>query len=154
MGSEEQEYLKESRAILENLFFKDPSLKQHIIKEDIVRLIRAKHIAYSQNDRGFEQMLLDIGKACDELSRETDDFSCLRGIQLDQSPILTGMIMSRRCLSQMSFMKNIEFREESLRSLVGNKKDFDELDSEPFQICLYHGSAGQQIYHELMASES
>jgi len=36
---EEAEYLKESRAILENLFFKDPSFKQHIIHEDIVRLI-------------------------------------------------------------------------------------------------------------------
>ncbi|MBI5639051.1 MAG: TIGR04442 family protein, partial [Nitrospirae bacterium] len=60
--TEEQEYLKDSRAILENLFFKDPTLKQHIIKEDIVRLIKAKHMAYSQNDRGFEQVLLDIGK--------------------------------------------------------------------------------------------
>lgn len=129
---EEQEYLKEARAILENLFFKDPSLKQHIIKEDIVRLIRAKHIAYSQNDRGFEQVLLDIGKACDELSRETDDFSVFEEFSL----IITYFDRYdnvQALLSQMSFMKNIEFREESLRSLVGNKKEFDRLDSDLFR---------------------
>jgi len=62
MEIEEHEYLKEARAILENLFFKDMALKRHIIKEDIVRLIKAKHVAYAQNDRGFEQILLDIGK--------------------------------------------------------------------------------------------
>ena len=129
---EEQEYLKELRAILENLFFKDASLKQHIIKEDIVRLIRAKHIAYSQNDRGFEQVLLDIGKACDELSRETDDFSVFE----EFSSIITYFDRYdnvQALLSQLSFMKNIAFREESLRSLVGNKKEFDLLDSELFR---------------------
>ena len=58
----ESDYLKEARSILENLFFKDPSLKKHIINEDIVRLIKAKHKAYSQSDMGFEQVLLDVGK--------------------------------------------------------------------------------------------
>ena len=129
---EEQEYLKEARAILENLFFKEPSLKQHMIKEDIVRLIRAKHAAYEQNDRGFDQVLLDIGKACDELSRETDDFSIFE----EFSSIITYFDRYdnvQALLSQLSFMKNIEFREETLRSLVGNKKEFDYLDSELFR---------------------
>lgn len=132
LETEEQEYLKESRAILENLFFKDPSLKQHIIKEDIVRLLRAKHIAYSQNDRGFEQVLLDIGRACDELSRETDDFSIFE----EFSSIITYFDRYDNVqaqLSQLSFMKNIEFREESLRSLVGNKREFDLLDRDLFR---------------------
>ena len=129
---EEAEYLKESRAILENLFFRDPSLKQHIIKEDIVRLVKAKHMAYSRNDRGFEQVLLDIGKACDELSRETDDFSVFE----EFSSIVTYFDRYdnfQALLSQLSFMKNIEFTEDSLRSLVGNKKAFDDLDSSLFR---------------------
>ena len=129
---EEAEYLKESRAILENLFFRDPSFKQHIINEDIGRLIRSKHIAYSQNDRGFEQVLLDIGKACDELSRETDDFAVFE----EFSSIVTYFDRYdnvQALLSQISFMKNIEFREDSLRSLVGNKKAFDDLDSSLFR---------------------
>ena len=128
----EQEYLKDSRAILENLFFKDPSLKQHIIKEDIVRLIKAKHMAYSQNDRGFEQVLLDIGRACDELSRETDDFHIFE----EFSAIVTYFDRYdnvHALLSQLAFMKNVEFREASLRSLIGNKKEFDKLDTGLFR---------------------
>ncbi len=129
---EEQEFLKEARAILENLFFRDPSLKQHIIKDDIVRLIKAKHIAYSQNDRGFEQILLDIGKACDEVLRKTDDFSIFE----EFSAIITYFDRYdnvQALLSQLAFMKNIEFKEEALRSLVGNNNEFDRLDSELFK---------------------
>lgn len=130
--TEEQEYLKDARAILENLFFKDPSLKQHIIKEDIVRLIKAKHTAYSQNDRGFEQVLLEIGRACDEISRQTDDFRVFE----EFSSIVTYFDRFdnvRALLSQLAFMKNVEFRDESLRSLIGNKKEFDKLDSGLFR---------------------
>ena len=129
---EEHEYLKEARAILENLFFKDQTLKQHIIKEDIVRLIKAKHIAYAQNDRGFEQVLLDIGKACDELSRENDDFTVFE----EFSSIVTYFDRYdnvQALLSQLSFMKNIEFNEAALRSLVGNKKEFDVLEDDLFR---------------------
>ena len=129
---EEHEYLKEARAILENLFFKDQTLKQHIIKEDIVRLIKAKHVAYAQNDRGFEQVLLDIGKACDELSRQTDDFTVFE----EFSSIVTYFDRYdnvQALLSQLSFMKNIEFNEAALRSLVGNKKEFDVLEDDLFR---------------------
>ena len=129
---EEHEYLKEARAILENLFFKDQTLKQHIIKEDIVRLIKAKHVAYAQNDRGFEQVLHDIGKACDELSRQTDDFTVFE----EFSSIVTYFDRYdnvQALLSQLSFMKNIEFNEAALRSLVGNKKEFDVLEDDLFR---------------------
>jgi uncharacterized protein (TIGR04442 family) len=130
--TEEIEYLKDVRAILENLFFKDPSLKQHIIKEDIVRLVKAKHMAYSQNDRGFDQLLLDVGKACDELARETDDFRVFE----EFSSIITYFDRYdnvQALLSQLAFMKNIEFREESLRSLIGNKEAFEELEGTLFK---------------------
>ena len=130
--TEEMDYLKDARAILENLFFKESSLKQHIIKEDIVRLIKAKHLAYFHNDRGFEQVLLDIGKACDELSLETDDFSVFE----EFSSIVTYFDRYdnvHAMLSHLAFMKNAEFKEESLRSLIGNKKAFDELDSDLFK---------------------
>ncbi|MBI5103287.1 MAG: TIGR04442 family protein [Nitrospirae bacterium] len=123
----EQNYLKDVRAVLENLFFKDPSLKQHIIREDIVKLIRAKHTAYSLNDRGFDQVLLDIGRACDELSRETDNFSIFEEL----SSLITYFDRYdniHAVLSQLAFMKNIDFKEGSLRSLLGNKEAFDTLD--------------------------
>lgn len=123
----EPEYLKESRSILENLFFKDPSLKKHIINEDIVRLIKAKHRAHSQSDMGFEQILLDTGKACDEIARETNDFSILE----EFGSIVTYFDRydnTHALLSQIAFMENVDFTADSLRSLIGNKKEFDKLD--------------------------
>jgi uncharacterized protein (TIGR04442 family) len=130
--TEERDFLKEARSILENLFFKDPSLKQHIIKEDIVRLVKAKHAAYSQNDRGFEQVLLDIGRSCDELAREIDDFRVFE----EFSSIITYFDRYdnvQALLSQLAFMKKIDFKDESLRSLIGNKKAFDALDPDLFK---------------------
>jgi len=127
----EPDYLKEARSILENLFFKDPSLKKHIITEDIVRLIKAKHKAYSQSDMGFEQVLLDIGKTCDEVARETNDFSVFE----EFSSILTYFDRYdnvRALLSQIAFMENMDFAEDSLRSLIGNKDEFDKLDKTLF----------------------
>lgn len=126
--TKEPEYLKEARSILENLFFKDPSLKKHIINEDIIRLIKAKHKAYSQSDMGFEQILLDTGKACDEIARETNDFSIFE----EFSSIITYFDRYdnvQALLSQIAFMENVDFTEDSLRSLMGNKKEFDKLDT-------------------------
>ncbi len=127
----EPEYLKEARSILENLFFKDSSLKKHIINEDIARLVKAKHRAYSQSDMGFEQILLDTGKACDEIARETNDFSIFE----EFSSIVTYFDRYdnvQALLSQMAFMENVDFTEDSLRSLIGNKKEFDKLDTALF----------------------
>ena len=128
---EEPEYLRETRAILQSLFFKDPSLKRHIINEDIVRLIKAKQVAYSKGDKGFEQILLDTVRACDEIARETNDFSLFEeftsiATYFDRYDNVSTL------LSQMAFMENVAFTEDSLRSLIGNKKEFDKLDTKLF----------------------
>ncbi len=124
---EEPEYLRETRSILQSLFFKDPSLKKHIINEDIVRLIKAKQMAYSKGDKGFEQILLDTVRACDEIARENNDFSLFE----EFTSIVTYFDRYdnvHTLLSQLSFMENVAFTEDSLRSLIGNKKEFDKLD--------------------------
>ena len=129
---EEPDYLKETRAILQSLFFKDPSLKRHIINEDIVRLIKAKQIADSKGDKGFEQILLDTVRACDEIVRETNDFNLFEeftsiATYFDRYDNVSTL------LSQMAFMENIEFTEDALRSLMGNKKEFDAFDTKLFE---------------------
>jgi uncharacterized protein (TIGR04442 family) len=129
---EEPEYLKESRAILENLFFKSPSLKRHIIQEDIAKLIRANHIAHAKSDMGFERILLDIGKTCDEFSRENNDFTIFEEL----SSIITYFDRYdtvHSSLSKIAFMEQLELTEDSLRSLMGHKKEFDALDTDLFQ---------------------
>ncbi|MGD0885084.1 MAG: TIGR04442 family protein [Thermodesulfovibrionales bacterium] len=130
-ATEEPEFLKESRAILENLFFKDSSLKRHIITEDIVKLIKAKHRSASQNDLGFEKILLDTGRACDEYARENNDFSIFE----EFSAIITYFDRYdnvRGFLSRLAFMDAIELSEDALRSVIGNKKEFDALDKDIF----------------------
>lgn len=129
---EEPPYLAEARAILENLFFRTPSLKSHIIREDIAKLIRAKHLSHMNNDMTFDQILLDIGKACDELARESNDLSAFEEL----SSIITYFDRYdnvNSILSKIAFMDNYEVTEDIIRSLIGNKKEFDTLDKGLFR---------------------
>lgn len=126
---EEPEHLRETRVILQSLFFKDPSLKRHIINnEDIIKLVKAKNAAELQGDKGFEQILLDTVRTCDEIVRETNDFSYFEEFTsiatfFDRYDNVAAL------LSKTAFIENVEFTEDSLRSLIGNKKEFDELDA-------------------------
>lgn len=129
---EEPGYLSDVRAILENLFFKDSSLKKHIIKEDIARLIRAKHRAHVHNDKGFERVILDVGKACDEFAREHNDFSIVEEFSslityFDRYDNITAS------LTRIAFVENMELNEHTLRSMIENKKEFDVLDKRLFR---------------------
>lgn len=129
---EEPSYLTEARAILENLFFKS-SLKGHIIKDDIAKLIKAKHLSHINNDMAFDQILLDIGKACDDLARENNDLSAFEEL----SSIITYFDRYdnvHSILSRIAFMDNFETSEDIIRSLVGNKREFDSLDRDLFKI--------------------
>ncbi len=128
---EEPEYLKETRTILQSLFFKDKTLKKHIIDEDIIRLIKAKQMALLQGDKGFEQILLDTVRACDEIAREDNDYNLLE----EFTSIVTFFDRYDNVynlLSQIAFMENVMLTEDSLRSLMGNKKEFDKLDNRLF----------------------
>ncbi|MFZ5906490.1 MAG: TIGR04442 family protein [Nitrospirota bacterium] len=129
---EEPGYLRETRTILQSLFFKDQSLKKHIIPEDIIRLLRAKQIADAKRDKGFEQILLDTVRACDEIARETNDFNLFEeftslATYFDRFDNVSNL------LSQLAFMEHGEFTEDSLRSLLGNKREFDLLDKGIFE---------------------
>jgi uncharacterized protein (TIGR04442 family) len=137
--SEEQEpeYLKEARAIFENLFFKDPQLKKHIITDDIVRLLNAKHMAHEKSDMAFEQIVLDAGKACDELVRETNDFTIFEEL----SGILTYFDRYDNVsslLNTIAFTEKADISEDILRSLMGNKKEFEQLQKGLFEKLFVH----------------
>ncbi len=124
---EEPDYIREARIIIENLFLKDPSLKRHIIKEDIVKLILAKHKAHQLGDLSFENILLDAGRRCDEICKETGDFSTMEELgsiitYFDRYDNTYGL------LSKVAFTESAEFTEDSLRSLIGNKRAFEEIE--------------------------
>lgn len=128
---EEPEYLKETRSILQSLFFEDPSLRRNLIDEDIMRLLKAKQMAYAKGDKAFEQILLETVRACDEISKEKNDFSLFESF----TSIVTYFDRYDNIytlLSQVAFMENVSFTEDSLRSLMGNKKEFDKIDRKLF----------------------
>lgn len=122
----EPDYIKEARGIFENLFFKDPNLKKHIIEEDIVRLLRYKQTSHEKSDMSFEQIVLDAGKACDDLVRDTNDFTVFEEL----SGILTYFDRYDNVssvLSNIAFTEKVDISDDILRSLVGNRHRFEEL---------------------------
>lgn len=129
---EEPEYLRETRIILQSLFFRDLSLKRHIINEDVIKLLRAKQAADTAGDKGFEQILLDTVRACDEIARETKDFDLFEeftniATYFDRYDNVANLF------SQIAFIENVNLTEDSLRSLIGNKREFDQLDPKLFE---------------------
>jgi len=124
----EPDYIKEARGIFENLFFKDPNLKKHIIKEDIVRLLKYKQSSHEKSDMAFEQIVLDAGKACDELVRETNDFTIFEEL----SGILTYFDRydnASSLLNNIAFTEKVDISADILRSLVGNRQQFENLQT-------------------------
>lgn len=123
---DEPEYIRETRAILEGLFIKDRTIKDHIIDEDLVKLLRAKHKSEIYRDMGFEMVLLDTGRKCDETVMDSNDFKVLE----DLGYIVTFFDRydaTASAINQLAFMKNVEFTEDTLRSILGNKRIFDKL---------------------------
>lgn len=123
---DEPEHIKETRAILESLFLKDKEIKDHIIDEDLIKLLRAKHNSEIYMDMGFENVLLDTGRKCDETARDTNDFKILE----DFGYIVTYFDRydaTATAINHLAFMRNVEFTEDTLRSILGNKRTFDKL---------------------------
>lgn len=125
-GSKEPEYLREAREVLRGMLLDERSGKTSLKKSDILTLISAKHRAYREGNMGFEGILLDAGKLCDEMARESSDsgvydkFTVIATYfdRYDHIQTLVGRIV---------FEDSEELTVDSLISLFGNKKVFDRL---------------------------
>jgi len=129
---DEPAHIKETRSILEGLFLKDRTIKDHIIDEDLIKLLKAKHRSEIYRDMFFEKILLDTGRKCDETARDLNDFKILE----DFSYIVTYFDRydsTASSVNQLAFMRNVEFTEDTLRSIHRNKKIFDELKPDFFE---------------------
>jgi len=124
---DEQDYLAEARQVLEGIFFAGAQIEALINYEDMSLLLHAKRQASENRDHTFEHILLETGKACDEKIREGADLALLELF----SYIITYFDRydnTSAVINQLAFMENVRFGEEHIRSLLGNKKAFDELD--------------------------
>jgi uncharacterized protein (TIGR04442 family) len=77
---EEPDYIRETRAIFEGLFFRADKIRGHISHEDLIKLLKAKEKSSNHRDPAFESLLLDTVRACDEHARDTNDTAVLESM--------------------------------------------------------------------------
>ena len=126
VAEEESDYLGETRQIMEGLFLHGQHIDCAVDREDLIRLLHAKKRATENRDHGFEAILLDATKKCDEQIRDGADLSLLEGF----SAIITFFDRydaTVSLISQLAFMENYRISEEMIRSLLGNRRAFDDL---------------------------
>lgn len=129
---EEPDYVKDTRAIFEGLFFRADKIRGQLSQEDLVKLMRAKQKSTIQHDQTFEGLLLDTVRACDEHARDTNDLSVLESM----SSILTYFDRydsTATGINNLAFMENSTLSEDNIRSLSGNKTVFDQISAELFR---------------------
>jgi len=123
----EPDYLAASRQVLGGIFLGEAQIDASLTTEDIKLLLHAKRRANEQHDRGFEQLLLETGQACDENMHRGGDPAPLEHF----SAVVTYLDRydnTYACLNELVFMADPRCLEEKLRSLLGNKQAFDRLD--------------------------
>ena len=128
---DEPEYMRESRAIFEGLFLKGHAEKQ-VDSEDLVKLLRAKRQAILNRDNSFEELLLETCRMADERSIGSDNMDLLESFgrivtYFDRFDTTYAM------MSRISFMEDALVTEENIRSLLGNKKAFEEVKAGLFR---------------------
>jgi uncharacterized protein (TIGR04442 family) len=137
-GAQEQDYLAESRQILAGIFLRARQIEGTLEAEDMVKLLHAKRRATESRDHTFEEILLETGKTCDEKIRDGDDLSLLESF----STIVTYFDRYDNAssnINQLAFMENVRLSEDLIRSLLGNKKVFDDLVPGLFDELFFRG---------------
>ena len=92
----------------------------------------AKQKSTMVRDQAFEGLLLDTVRACDEHARDSNDMSVLEAM----SSILTYFDRydsTATAINNLAFMENATLSEDNIRSIVGNKEVFDQIDPDLFR---------------------
>jgi uncharacterized protein (TIGR04442 family) len=129
---EEPDYVKDTRAIFEGLFFRTDKIRGHLSQEDLIKLLIAKQKSTAVRDQAFEGLLLDTVRACDEHARDTNDMFALESM----SSILTYFDRydsAASTINNLAFMENSTLSEDNIRSLFGNKEVFDQIGPDLFR---------------------
>lgn len=135
---EESDYISETRQILEGLFFGERQIESRVNSEDMLKILHAKKKASEHRNHTFEELLLDASKGCDENIRDGADISLLE----EFSYIITYLDRydtTSQVINQLGFMENIRISEDMLRSILGNKKEFDALQPNLFSTLFIDG---------------
>lgn len=122
----EPDYLRESRIILESIFIHSEGIESQVTKEDLQKLLLAKKVAVQLRSNSFEEMLLEIGRLCDESIRDRNDYRPLENF----SYIIAYFDRFDSCanfINRIAFMQGVKVSEDTLRSLFGSMKEFNKI---------------------------
>ena len=128
---EEPAYLVEVRAVLETILLQSKQVGIHFEKEDLIKLLKSKLTALENRDSAFDRILIEVGKECDERSRETGDTSALE----EFGNIVTFFDRFDNVyhvVNSIGFHEEERLLEDRLRSLVMSKKVFDDIQENFF----------------------
>ncbi len=150
-GTGEPEYIQRAREIFEGLFLEKQSIADTITNQDLMELLFSKRKATEDRDSSFEHILLETGRVCDETAAETGNITPLENFGY----IITYFDRYDSTFSninRLAFMDDAELSEDKLRSLLGNKREFDNLQRgffnklfcEPIVINKYISSYGRK----------
>jgi uncharacterized protein (TIGR04442 family) len=127
---DEPDYIKESRVLLDGLFsLEKGNLDSVISKDGIVKLLINKKSSMDNKDF-FDGLLLEIGKNCDEMFEKGDTSAFDRFSEL--ITFFDRFDNSSMGINNLAFMAE-DVSVEKLRSVLGNKRVFDEIKPDLFE---------------------
>lgn len=131
ISAEEPVYLIEVRGVLETILLQSKQVEIHLEKEDLVKLLKSKLIALENRDSAFDRILIEVGRECDERSRETGDTTALEEFGnivtfFDRFDNIYHVVNS------LGFHEEERLLEDKLRSLLMSKKVFDDVQENLF----------------------
>ena len=129
--AEEPAYLVEMRGVLETILLQSRQVGIHLEKEDLIKLLKSKLIALENRDSAFDRILIEVGKECDERSRETGTTIALE----EFGNIVTFFDRFDNVyhvVNGLGFHEEERLPEDKLRSLMMSKKVFDDVQENLF----------------------
>ncbi|HPR64359.1 MAG TPA: TIGR04442 family protein [Thermoanaerobaculia bacterium] len=128
---EEPPYLSKTREVLEGFLIESGPFTHEVAEEELIALLKAKQISVEQHNNAFEEILLDVGRLIDERVAQTEDFQLLESFgnvvtYLDRFDATAALI------NRLAFMDNVEIEDSNIRSLVNNRRIFNDLKSQLF----------------------
>ena len=129
--AEEPAYLVEMRGVLETILLQSRQMGIRLENEDLIKLLKSKLIALENRDSAFDRILIEVGKECDERSRETGDTTALE----EFGNIVTFFDRFDNVyhvVNSLGFHEEEGLPEDKLRSLMMSKKVFDDIQENLF----------------------
>jgi len=124
---EEAEYLASSREMLEGFLIASKEISKTLTKDEVLQLLENKRLAAEARDAGFEELLLETGRLVDEFSLANEDIERMEAFG-ELITYFDRYDASHSQIQRLAFFEEAAVSENVLRSLLGNRKIFEELE--------------------------